>query len=538
MQKKDLTPDEFDDEVVISDLDSGKKVTRISLEPRAPRFKMRVRPLEISVAVLLVIILVIAIPRLQASNQASNYMAGQGQVLPDGHILFTTTSSNTGSALTSYSEDTLSAASSALAWSFDSKHLFFATSDATLRNITTSDPNTYIMFFGNPSTLINRSYDIATGKVSTQNTQKLPDGQYYPLNLKTYTHNYSTSYANSFRYIFYSDGQHQADPANGTLYLSVLMLDRVTGKATEIWQEVASDSTTSSFCSATTSDDGRYILFCGKDGMLHIWDATIGQEVHSFLSPDQKQPLSVSWSSDDQQLALSTNMGGVIVDTVTGHTLQILPKLGQTFFEWSPYKSRLYSIQLVDQSPQADGRRMAVDLWDSATGKHLGTSPQDLTTFPRWLPDSRVLLMGEKEIETWDSQTGQIVARVPLQKSFNDMPQVSPDGRLFAVVGAGGGTVRVWSTTTGKEVYVFHNGDAASFRPEIYWSPDSQYIAIGRGDGTIAVWNARIGSPGCQYKLAVPHSFNSTLPIYLSWSPDGRMIAAQTANTLAILQAP
>src|SRR5690242_20627840 len=177
MQKKELPPDEFD-EVVISDLDSGKNVKHISLGPQIPHFKIGARPLEILVAVPLIIVLVIAIPRLQTSTQFGSYPVTHGPALANGHILFTTSdssalSSDTGSA--TYSEI------DALTWSFDSQHLFFVTNNATAYNLPTNGTVIYTTFFDGPSTLTNHSYDIATGRLSTQNTQTLPIGQYYPL---------------------------------------------------------------------------------------------------------------------------------------------------------------------------------------------------------------------------------------------------------------------------------------------------------------------------------------------------------------------
>ena len=57
---------------------------------------------------------------------------------------------------------------------------------------------------------------------------------------------------------------------------------------------------------------------------------------------------------------------------------------------------------------------------------------------------------GDNTVRVWDSTTGKEVARMLHEGPVNAV-SFSPDGRLV-VSGSGDKTVRVWDSTTGKEV--------------------------------------------------------------------------------------
>src|SRR4029453_19206419 len=85
-------------------------------------------------------------------------------------------------------------------------------------------------------------------------------------------------------------------------------------------------------------------------------------------------------------------------------------------------------------------------------------------------------------VRVWKSTTGKEVARMThegrvIAGSF------SPDGR-YVLSGSLDGTARVWESTTGKEVArMTHEGrvTAGSF------SPDGRYVLSGGEDGTVRV---------------------------------------------------
>jgi WD40 repeat protein len=282
------------------------------------------------------------------------------------------------------------------------------------------------------------------------------------------------------------------------------------------------------------SPEGRRIIAGDDAGTLYTWDVTTGREITRTalgaaaadilaFSPDRRLMLSSSESlAEDKQVV-------TLWDVAAGREIDALEtdRLGEVQAAFGP-----------DGRWVALGHSKTVVLWDVMNAPHdyeiLTSNGQPLNAWQvTFSPNGRLLAASggygsisasagyERTfmVRVWDVATRQEIKQLP--HDFSIAPVAfSPDSSLLVAGTAewtpywweGAGTVRVWDTTTWREVVSFDSGQVAGLSV----SPGSRWIAVGAVHGA-RIWEARTGREVAR----IPDRDAFSQPLF---SPNGRWL--------------
>jgi WD40 repeat protein len=267
------------------------------------------------------------------------------------------------------------------------------------------------------------------------------------------------------------------------------------------------------------SPDGKQLVAGDK-----VLDSTTGRELFSFGGMGNR----VAYSRDGKYLA-SGGTDCKLWEAATGKQLRSLK--AETPFQavaFSPDGKRLVS-----------GGVQSVKVWDATRDQAVLTFGPDeevkRTVEARNGPDVAMTFLDGKRIAVgcsglslWDATTGQRVRAVnaparPTRElvgaAFSDA--MSRDGKYFAAVreseAAGGRTVHVWETTTGKLVSSFAATNELNL---VAISPDGERLAMQIG-GSLHISDAASGKKQINLQAEA-----GLIGAPAAFSPDGRWIAA------------
>lgn len=202
------------------------------------------------------------------------------------------------------------------------------------------------------------------------------------------------------------------------------------------------------------------------------------------------------------------------------------------------------------------GNAFPVDF--SPDGKRLATASEAPHSFRVWtigdqqgtqstppLPDVRPLAFspdwhylasyGEKgKVQIWDFMRRRVLHQLSAGESpFQGVAKFSPDGRMFAAPGADN-VARVWDTGTGKELYSV-SGDPAAAEEGIvalFFSPDGNTLTVVDSHKNVRTCDAKTGR---ELKTTPVDLGGINIVEYVGLSPDGKWLAAETVDGLAML---
>jgi RNA polymerase sigma factor (sigma-70 family) len=387
----------------------------------------------------------------------------------------------------------------------------------------------------------------------------------------------------------------------------ILFYEAATGRKIRQLQTKATNIPAFAF-----APDGKTLASAGPK-TIQIWDTEIGKELRRFdaeTSPFWGQSFPFVFSGDGKMLAsVAPNNAVCVWEVKTGKAL-------------AKMRGHQYSVHSLVFSPDgrvlysADGEGLStrdsssVRAWDVAAGKQIKTFSLDSSetigayvplcfssdgktlAFAARVPPDRMKVKGaarEQVVCFLDLASGEVRRSRPDHQERFQSAAFSRDGKIFAAMHSspledgsnsvlmhGDHRVKVWDTTTGKQLFDFpaydtHDGiirpyrlafapngkqlAAASFRcvvqvwdlapnrascvaPEAHedqvqcvtFSPDGRTLATGGSDRTLAVWDSATGRQ--RWRQRRPEGQISSL----AFSPVGKWIASASLHPLPAVQ--
>jgi len=278
------------------------------------------------------------------------------------------------------------------------------------------------------------------------------------------------------------------------------------------------------------SPDGETLATAGCDQVITLWHVPTREKV-STLVGHLNEVWVVAFSPDGRTLASASKDGTV--------------KLWST--NWNPQTERLpgesFGAQLLDLrytrnllvsfNGAPTGRR-ALQLWSVANGKFRKTFSVDRQSgtmrFFCSTPSGGTLAIGTTNgtVELYDCARGTLARTLPVGEGAILAADLSPDGRLLAVVSLKDQTGSLWNLDTGAREAVLTGFSTPQTEGPVF-SPDGHTLAY-TGEGfTIKLWDVAAGREsftlrGHRWHIsACAFSPDSKLVASSSWDNDARI---------------
>jgi hypothetical protein len=220
------------------------------------------------------------------------------------------------------------------------------------------------------------------------------------------------------------------------------------------------------------SNDGRSIALGYGNGKIDVVDTVTGKAQQHYAGI-ASNVTSVAFSPDGRLLAAA------------GEDSETRPLPGSVL---EPIKSLLGD----NQQPT----RKVIKIWNVASGQVFRVihGPQGPVAFSG---DGRLLASGpldgrykddrdDRPVPLWHVDFGRIDSVV---HGGNVHHGFGPDGETIAI--SGGGSLRLWDTSIGKERQVIRLCDAGGDINHVAFSPTGRYVGTANGNGTVYIMKIR-----------------------------------------------
>ena len=228
----------------------------------------------------------------------------------------------------------------------------------------------------------------------------------------------------------------------------------------------------------TVTADGQFLITCGDDRTVRVWDVKSGKSLRSFQGHTIKVT-AVAVRGDGRQVASASDDGAVRVwdlNTTDDHRAMTDSKESLWAVAVSPNGKRL----------AAAGADKKIRIYDPETGMlettlDAGAAMTSLT----FLPDNNRLVAagGDKIVKLWDVAAKKVVQDLAGHGLAVLALASSEDGKLV-VSGSADATVRGFDPESGKELWKWAARKAAC---GVSIRKGGKQIAVGMADGTLAI---------------------------------------------------
>jgi uncharacterized protein YjbI with pentapeptide repeats len=264
------------------------------------------------------------------------------------------------------------------------------------------------------------------------------------------------------------------------------------------------------------SPNGQFVVSCGCDGLVILWDPTTGGVLHTLTGHSGKvydvccSPSGDAVASCDHSgvVRLWAAKDGAMLHELSGHTRSVKA------VRFSPDGTILASCGSTD---------LSVRLWDAVSGAVtqvlLGHSASvDGVDFSN---DGRQLLSygWDGMLRIWDVASGGTLHVLKGHQGRVPCARFSPDGSTIASCGDDR-HVRLWDAATGECLHNTLTSGHSHQVNAVCFSPDGATIASCSWDGTLRMWDVATGA--CLRVL----EGHSEIVSDVCFSPDGRAVAS------------
>jgi WD40 repeat protein len=256
------------------------------------------------------------------------------------------------------------------------------------------------------------------------------------------------------------------------------------------------DGPKESYATAAFSPDGKTLVCAGRDGMVHLWEAATGKDLHQLKNSATAFKLALS--PDGKLLAAADHQERIrFWDLENRKELRRLdePHLPFSHLVFSPDGKTLACgvgsnpVPLLEVGTSANTARTGGAKPSGELGKVVRTfGGDDEGATVAFSPDGKVLAgVGRGfQVRFWSVVSGKELGRLPKHPDQVNSLDFSPDGRVLATA-CYDGTVRLWELATGEEVCRFrgHQGPVNA----VAFSPDGLTVASASFDTTVILWD-------------------------------------------------
>lgn len=276
-----------------------------------------------------------------------------------------------------------------------------------------------------------------------------------------------------------------------------------------------------------SADDQRLALAGDGDNMIQMWDTASGDLLQTLMG-HQDDLTSVAFSPFDAQQLASTSRDGTVkiwrMDA-TAHTSSSNDHAGSlTSVVFSGDGKRLVTLS----GDEADDE---LRVWDTSTYTCLRAIKSGFGTFSensQWLATMNTTRV--KSLDIWDAKTATCQQTVEHGSRILSIAFSGNNRQL--VSGAINGSVKVWEsynwgTMPSKCVYILDHGRSVS---SVAFSPNNQQLASVSKIG-IKLWNMADGT--CVRRYDDKDEWYPTI----TWSADSRWLAGECLDSVVIYDA-